>query len=146
MKDINAAKELIKDDGVVIASLSGSSMDEWITMCQMVNETKADWVELNNSCPFAADMGVKMGSGAVDLTYQFVKACKEVMKKPFSVKITPQTNDPLALAKQVRAGRSQCRQHVGPALRNDDRHRDGQTRAVRRDGAGGAAPTCWATG
>ena len=101
MKDINAAKDLIKDDGVVIASLSGSSMDEWITMCQMVNETNADWVELNNSCPFAADMGVKMGSGAVDLTYQFVKACKEVIKKPFSVKITPQTNDPLALAKQV---------------------------------------------
>ena len=101
MKDINAAKDLVGDDGVVIASLSGSSMDEWITMCQMVNETKADWVELNNSCPFAADMGVKMGSGAVDLTYQFVKACKEVIKKPFSVKITPQTNDPLALAKQV---------------------------------------------
>ena len=58
MKDINAAKDLIKDDGVVIASLSGSSMDEWITMVKMVNETKADWVELNNSCPFAADMGV----------------------------------------------------------------------------------------
>ena len=34
MKDINAAKELVKDTGVIIASLSGSSMDEWITMCQ----------------------------------------------------------------------------------------------------------------
>ncbi|MEW6377258.1 MAG: 4Fe-4S binding protein [Thermodesulfobacteriota bacterium] len=101
MKDINQAKELIKDAGVIIASLSGATMDEWITMCQMVNETKADFVELNNSCPFAADMGVKMGAGAVDLTYQFVKACKEVLKKPFSVKITPQTNDPVAVAKQV---------------------------------------------
>ena len=67
----------------------------------MVNETKADWVEINNSCPFAADMGLKMGAGAVDLTYQFVKACKDILKKPFSVKITPQTNDPLSLAKQV---------------------------------------------
>ncbi len=101
MKDINAAKDLIKDSGVVIASLSGSSMDEWVTMCQMVNETNADWVELNNSCPFAADMGIKMGAGAVDLTYQFVKGCKDILKKPFSVKITPQTNDPLSLAKQV---------------------------------------------
>ena len=101
MKDINAAKYAIGDSGVVIASLSGSSLEEWLTMCQMVNETNADWVELNNSCPFAADMGVKMGAGAVDLTYQSVKACKDVLKKPFSVKITPQTNDPLDLAKQV---------------------------------------------
>lgn len=101
MKDINQAKDLVGDSGVIIASLSGATMDEWITMCQMVNETKADFVELNNSCPFAADMGVVMGAGAVDLTYQFVKACKGVLKKPFSVKITPQTNDPVAVAKQV---------------------------------------------
>ncbi len=101
MKDIDKAKDLVGDTGVVIASLSGSSMDEWIEMCTLVNKTKADWVELNNSCPFAADMGIKMGAGAVDLTYQFVKACKEVLKKPFSVKITPQTNDPVIIAKQV---------------------------------------------
>ena len=101
MKDINATKDLIGDQGVVIASLSGASMEEWKTMCQMVNETKADFVELNNSCPFAADMGVVMGAGAVDLTFQVVKTCKEVLKKPFSVKITPQTNDPVAVAKQV---------------------------------------------
>jgi dihydropyrimidine dehydrogenase (NAD+) subunit PreA len=101
MKDINATKDLIGDEGVVIASLSGASMEEWKTMCLMVNETKADFVELNNSCPFAADMGVVMGAGAVDLTYQAVKTCKEVLKKPFSVKITPQTNDPVAVAKQV---------------------------------------------
>jgi dihydropyrimidine dehydrogenase (NAD+) subunit PreA len=101
MKDINRAKDLVGDGGTIIASLSGATMDEWITMCQMVNETKADFVELNNSCPFAADMGVKMGAGAVDLTAQFIKACKKVLKKPFSVKITPQTNDPVAVAKQV---------------------------------------------
>lgn len=103
MKDINDTKDAVGDSGVVIASLSGATMDEWITMCQMVNETKADWVELNNSCPFAADMGVKMGAGAVDLTGEFVKACKGALKKPFSVKITPQTNDPVAVAKQVEA-------------------------------------------
>ena len=78
MKDIDKAKDLVGDTGVVIASLSGSSMDESIEMCTLVNKTKADWVELNNSCPFAADMGIKMGAGAVDLAYQFVKACKEV--------------------------------------------------------------------
>jgi len=101
MKDINRAKDLIKDDGVVIASLSGSSLEEWKEMCGLVNQTNADFVEINNSCPFAADMGIKMGAGAVDLTYEVVKTCAGILKKPFSVKITPQTNDPVAVAKQV---------------------------------------------
>jgi len=103
MKDINRAKDLIKDDGVVIASLSGSSLEEWKEMCELVNHTNADFVELNNSCPFAADMGVKMGAGAVDATYEAVKSCAGILKKPFSVKITPQTNDPVAVAKQAEA-------------------------------------------
>ncbi len=103
MKDINRAKDLIKDDGVVIASLSGSSLEEWAEMCALVNKTNADFVELNNSCPFAADMGVKMGAGAVDATYEAVKKCTGILKKPFSVKITPQTNDPVAIAKQAEA-------------------------------------------
>jgi dihydropyrimidine dehydrogenase (NAD+) subunit PreA len=48
-------------------------------------------------------MGVKMGAGAVDATYESVKACAKILKKPFSVKITPQTNDPVAIAKQAEA-------------------------------------------
>jgi len=103
MDDINRTKDIIKDDGVVIASLSGSSLDEWSEMCELVNKTNADFVELNNSCPFAADMGVKMGAGAVDVTYEAVKTCAGILKKPFSVKITPQANDPVAIAKQVEA-------------------------------------------
>ena len=99
MKDINKAKEMVGDDGVVIASLSGSTNEEWKTMCEMVNETKADWVELNNSCPFAADMGIKIGAGAVNLTKEFVRTCSQVLKKPFSVKLTPQTSDSIALVK-----------------------------------------------
>jgi len=101
--DINKTKDLIKDDGVLIASLSGSSLEEWAEMCELINTSNADFVELNNSCPFAADMGVKMGSGAVDMTYEAVKTCADILKKPFSVKITPQTNNPVDIAKQVEA-------------------------------------------
>ncbi len=62
MEDINKAKKMIGNDGVVMASLSGVTFEEWETMIKMVNDTDADWVELNVSCPFAADMGVKMGA------------------------------------------------------------------------------------
>jgi dihydropyrimidine dehydrogenase (NAD+) subunit PreA len=101
MDDINKAKDMVGDEGVIMASLSGATMDEWETMCKMVNETKADWVELNVSCPFAADMGVKMGAGAVELCPEITKLCAGILKKPFSVKISPQAADPVAIAEEV---------------------------------------------
>ncbi|AFV12589.1 dihydroorotate dehydrogenase PyrD [Thermacetogenium phaeum DSM 12270] len=101
MDDINKAKDMVGDEGVIMASLSGATMDEWEAMCKMVNETKADWVELNVSCPFAADMGVKMGAGAVELCPEITKLCAGILKKPFSVKISPQAADPVAIAEEV---------------------------------------------
>ncbi len=101
MEDVNRAKEAVQDNGVVMASLSGATLEEWETMCSMVNETGADWVELNLSCPYAADMGIKMGAGAVDLAPAVTAACARILKKPFSVKISPQAGDPIAIAKKV---------------------------------------------
>jgi dihydropyrimidine dehydrogenase (NAD+) subunit PreA len=98
MDDVDKAKDMIGNDGVVMASLSGVTLDEWKTMCEMVSKTNADWVELNVSCPFAADMGVKMGAGAVDMCPEVTRVCKEILNKPFSVKISPQTADPVIIA------------------------------------------------
>jgi len=101
MKDVDIAKEKIGDAGNVMASLSGVTIEEWEQMCKMVNETKADWVEINVSCPFSADMGVKMGAGDVDRAPLIVKHCAAILKKPFSVKISPQASDPVAIAEAV---------------------------------------------
>lgn len=98
MEDVNKAKDAIGDKGIVMASLSGVTLEEWVEMVQLTNETTADWVELNVSCPFAADMGVKMGAGAVDMTAEVVRTCAGLLKKPFSVKISPQTVDQSAVA------------------------------------------------
>ncbi len=98
MVDLNKAKDEIGDKGIVMASLSGVTLEEWEEMVGLTNETNADWVELNVSCPFAADMGVKMGAGAVDMTAEVVRRCAGLLKKPFSVKISPQTVDQAAVA------------------------------------------------
>lgn len=108
MEDVNIAKSKIGNKGIVMASLSGVTLDEWIEMVQLVNETDADWVELNVSCPFAADMGVKMGAGAVDMTAEVVKTCKNLLKKPFSVKVSPQTTDQAAVAFACQEAGAQC--------------------------------------
>ena len=108
MEDINRAKDAVGDRGIVMASLSGATLEEWEEMCGYVNETAADWVELNVSCPFAADMGVKMGAGAVDVTAEIVKTCKRALTIPFSVKISPQTNDQAAVALACQEAGAPC--------------------------------------
>lgn len=108
MKDLDKAKEEIGDEGIVMASLSGVTIDEWETMCRMVNETKADWVELNVSCPFAADMGVKMGAGAGDMCPDITSVCSAILKKPFSVKISPQAANPVDIAVAVEKAGGKC--------------------------------------
>ena len=108
MEDVDRAKEAVGDKGVVMASLSGVTLDEWEEMVALVNETTADWVELNVSCPFAADMGVKMGAGAVDMTADVVHTCASLLKKPFSVKVSPQTVDQSSVALACQEAGAQC--------------------------------------
>ncbi len=108
MEDVDRAKEAVGDKGVVMASLSGVTLDEWEEMVALVNETTADWVELNVSCPFAADMGVKMGAGAVDMTADVVRTCASLLKKPFSVKVSPQTVDQSSVALACQEAGAQC--------------------------------------
>jgi len=98
-EDINKAKRLIGENGVVIASISGSSPAEWEELCEVINGTKADMCELNISCPFAADTGLKMGAGAVDIAPEIVRIVKKTLSLPFSAKLSPQVPNLSAIAK-----------------------------------------------
>ena len=100
VEDINQAKKIIGDDGVVIASISAASFSEWEELCEVINSSKADLCEVNISCPFAADLGLKMGAGAVETAPEIVKVVKKNLSLPFSVKLSPQVSDlsPIALA------------------------------------------------
>lgn len=101
--DIDRAKKSIRDGGVVIASISGSNLDEWAELCDVVNGTKADMCEINISCPYAADMGLKMGSGAIDLAPEIVRTVKKCIAIPFSAKLSPQVSDLASIAKSAEA-------------------------------------------
>jgi len=102
-EDTNTAKKLIGDEGVVITSIAGSSFEEWEDLCAVVNGTAADMCEINISCPFAADMGVKMGAGASDLVSEIIKVVKKNIAIPFSAKLSPQVSDLSANAKAAEA-------------------------------------------
>ena len=117
MEDVNRAKDAVGDKGVVMASLSGVTLDEWEEMVGLVNETNADWVELNVSCPFAADHGRQDGRRRRGYDCGRGAHLRRLLKKPFSVKVSPQTVDQSSVALACQEGRCPVHQHLRPLLR-----------------------------
>jgi len=74
---------------VVIANLSGSSSDEYVSGAALLNESLVDIIELNISCPNVKSGGIAFGldSGtAAAITAAVRRACKS---KPLMVKLSP---------------------------------------------------------
>ena len=92
---------LRKKDVAVIVNACGSTVEEYVELCKILNKLDIDGVELNLSCP-----NVKAGCMAFGNTYEGVKAVTtEVRKvldsKPLIVKLTPNVTDITATARAV---------------------------------------------
>ena len=92
---------LRKKDVAVIVNACGSTVEEYVELCRILNKLDIDGVELNLSCP-----NVKAGCMAFGNTYEGVKAVTtEVRKvldsKPLIVKLTPNVTDITATARAV---------------------------------------------
>lgn len=83
---------LRKFDTKIIVNACGSSIEEYVELCKILNTLDIDGVELNLSCP-----NVKAGCLAFGTTYQGVKevtsAVRKVLDKPLIVKLTPNVTD-----------------------------------------------------
>ncbi len=91
---------LKKFDTAIIVNACGSSIDEYVELCKILNTLDIDGVELNLSCP-----NVKEGCMAFGNTYEGVKAVtsqvRKVLDKPLIVKLTPNVTDIASIAKAV---------------------------------------------
>ena len=91
---------LRKFDTAIIVNACGSSIDEYVELCKILNTLDIDGVELNLSCP-----NVKEGCMAFGNTYEGVKAVtsqvRKVLDKPLIVKLTPNVTDIASIAKAV---------------------------------------------
>lgn len=80
--------ELSKRDVVVIANIAGSTLEDYIAIAERMNESKADMVELNISCP-----NVKAGGMAFGVLPENVEkvtsSVKKVCSKPVITKLSP---------------------------------------------------------
>lgn len=91
---------LKKFDTAIIVNACGSSVDEYVELCKILNTLDIDGVELNLSCP-----NVKEGCMAFGNTYEGVKEVtsqvRKVLDKPLIVKLTPNVMDIVSIAKAV---------------------------------------------
>ena len=91
---------LKKFDTAIIVNACGSTIDEYVELCKILNTLDIDGVELNLSCP-----NVKAGCLAFGTTYDGVKevtsAVRKVLDKPLIVKLTPNVTDITSTAKAV---------------------------------------------
>lgn len=89
---------LRKFDTKIIVNACGSTIEEYVELCKILNKLDIDGVELNLSCP-----NVKAGCLAFGTTYEGVKnvtsQVRKVLDKPLIVKLTPNVTDITAPAK-----------------------------------------------
>ena len=89
---------LRKFDTKIIVNACGSTIEEYVELCKILNTLDIDGVELNLSCP-----NVKAGCLAFGTTYEGVKnvtsQVRKVLDKSLIVKLTPNVTDITAPAK-----------------------------------------------
>ena len=87
-------------DTAIIVNACGSSIEEYVELCKILNTLDIDGVELNLSCP-----NVKAGCLAFGSTYEGVKEVtsqvRKVLDKPLIVKLTPNVTNIAEIAKGV---------------------------------------------
>lgn len=81
-------KRLAKEDVVVIANIAGSTLEDYIAIGERINDSHADMVELNISCPNVKQGGMAFGVLPKNVE-EVTRAVKNVCKKPVITKLSP---------------------------------------------------------
>lgn len=85
--------------GVVIANISGFSLDEYVKCCAAADACEGvDIVEVNVSCPNVHNGGMAFGTCAASAA-EVTAAVKSVCRKPVFVKLSPNVTDIVEIAR-----------------------------------------------
>jgi dihydroorotate dehydrogenase (NAD+) catalytic subunit len=82
---------------VIIANLSGDSVEEYAEGARLLSDSSADMVELNISCPNVKNGGLQFGMDAA-VAASVVAAVRGALDKPLAVKLSPAAPDIAAVA------------------------------------------------
>lgn len=95
--------EAKKGGAPVVASVFGSSEEEFAELCGIMVRYGADAVELNLSCPHAKGYGAEIGSDP-DMVQAICRRAKKRLRVPVFAKLTPNTSSIADLARAAQRG------------------------------------------
>ncbi len=80
------------DETRFIANVSGSTVEEYIEVTRLFNDSPIDAIEINISCPNVKEGGVAFGNDP-EMSARVVEACRSVTNKPLITKLSPNQTD-----------------------------------------------------
>ncbi len=83
---------------VVIANIGGATIEDYEESVSKIDKTDVDMIELNISCPNVKSGGMAFGIKS-DVAYDVVSKVRKVTTKPLMVKLSPNAEDIVAMAK-----------------------------------------------
>jgi len=86
----------------VIVNIAGKTIEDYCQVAERLEESAADMLELNISCPNIKEGGIGFGTSPA-MAAQVTKAVRAVTKKPLIVKLTPNVTDITEIARAVEA-------------------------------------------
>lgn len=75
-----------------IANVSGSTIEEYIEVTRLFDDSPIDAMEINISCPNVKEGGVAFGNDP-EMSARVVAACRAVTQKPLITKLSPNQTD-----------------------------------------------------
>jgi dihydroorotate dehydrogenase (NAD+) catalytic subunit len=74
------------------ANVSGASIEEYVAVTRIFDDSPIDAIEINISCPNVREGGVVFGNDP-DMSARVVEACRQVTTKPLITKLSPNQTD-----------------------------------------------------
>ncbi len=75
-----------------IANVSGSTIEEYVEVCRVFDDSLVAAIELNISCPNVKRGGMEFGNDP-EMSAQVVESCRKVTAKPLITKLSPNQAD-----------------------------------------------------
>lgn len=75
-----------------LANVSGSTIEEYVEVTRLFDDSPIDGIEINISCPNVKEGGVAFGNHP-EMSARVVEACRRVTSKPLITKLSPNQTD-----------------------------------------------------
>lgn len=89
---------LLSKDLITLVNIGGNNIEDYLEAVRLISETEAQMIELNISCPNVKSGGMAFGIKTC-VAKDVVKKVREITDKPLIVKLSPNANDIVEMAK-----------------------------------------------